>query len=377
MNEMKKIFALLLSGLFYFTVAAQTEGTIIKIIAGKVINEMTNEPVSYTNVGLENTLIGTASNAEGYFQLKIPKEMVDRNIYFSAVGFKNDTFPVSQLFGREYSVIKLSPKSYDIENIDVAGQSRVLQRILRMANENTPYNFIGGPFNLVCDLKSTKTINDTVNLVQNADVLIYDKTGYSSPSKLDAYRWRNYSVNKQESTAPDYSFAGSITHLDDLLELDLVRTASSVLDPAILSRFDLKIKTETEVDGSPVWIIAFKEPTPTLGGSCDFYATLYEGEIVIAKDDYSVKKITGKARAPIGNRQGKSLAVGTPGKNHYKNIAYDFTVSYSNLKPDYFLLNRTYETGGDKVSEQLNLVVKQVQTTNLTDVSNRDYFPAE
>ena len=158
---MKKIFSLLVSGLICLTAAAQTESTIVEIVAGKVLNEMTNEPVSYTNIGLENTLIGTASNAEGNFQLKIPKEMVDRNIYFSAVGFKNDTFPVSQLFNKEYSVVKLSPKSYDIENIDIAGQSRVLQRILRMANENTPYNFIGGPFNFICSFKTTKTINDS------------------------------------------------------------------------------------------------------------------------------------------------------------------------------------------------------------------------
>ena len=129
---------------------------------------------------------------------------------------------------------------------------------------------------------------------------------------------------KQEPTPSGYSFSGSITHLDDILELDLVRTASSVLDPAILNRFDLKIKEETEVDGSPVWIISFKEPKPTLSGSCDFYATLYEGEITIAKDDYSVKKITGKARAPISNRQGKSLAVGTPGKNQFKECSVRF-----------------------------------------------------
>ena len=84
-----------------FTVSAQTEAGIVQTIKGKVINKATNEAVSYTNIGIENTFYGTASDEQGNFQLKIPQEMATGEIYFSAIGYKNEKFPVASLFGRE------------------------------------------------------------------------------------------------------------------------------------------------------------------------------------------------------------------------------------------------------------------------------------
>ena len=374
---MRFITIILIAVIFSLRTIAQEGSTIFEIVTGQVINEATSEPVSYTNIGLENTLIGTASNAEGNFQLKVPKDMVDRNIYFSAVGFKNDTFPVSQLFGMQHAIIKMKPISYDIENVDIEAQSRVMQRILSMASENTPYNFIAGPFNLVCNYENKKTVDDTLQTTDNIEVLIYDKTGYSNPSKLDAYRWRNYSIDKENLSAADFSFAGGSTNLDDLLELDLVRTSSSVLDPEILDRFDLKLNGESKIDGEDAWLIAFKEKKPTLSGSQDFYATSYAGEITILKDDYSVYKITGKVKSTVNNRQGKSLAVSKLSNQHYMNVEYDFAISYNNLKPDNILLNRTYKTGGHKVSEQSSLQIKKVQVKDITTIKDREYYSGD
>lgn len=372
---MKQLLIILVLAGFCLTGFAQS--TITEIISGKVIDQVTNEPISYTNIGLENTLIGAASNAEGDFKLGIPKDMIDRNIYFSALGFKNDTFPVSQLFGQEFSIIKLEPRSYDIENVDVAEKSMVFNRILRMASENTPYNFIGGPVNFMAQYTNNKTIDDTISSQQNIDVVIFDKTGYSKPSKLNAYRERNYSLNKEKQTSSDFTFATGTTNLDDMLKLDLVRTSSSVLDSEILERFELSLKDEPVIDGDEAWVIAFSEVNPSLAGSGDYYASFYEGEITIGKDDYAVKKITGKVLSPKNNRQGKSLAIGNSNSDYMEDVEYNFTVTYSNLKPDQIVLNRSYNQNGKKVNEQSSLKINKVQTTDLTELEKREYFTGE
>jgi len=364
-------------GLFCLNGIAQNKNSTSKVVKGKVINEITNEPISYTNIGLENTLIGTASNPEGQFRLGIPKSMEDRNIYFSALGFKNDTLPVSQLFTREYSIIKLKPQSYDIENVDVAVRSKVLERVLRMASENVPYNFIAGPVNFVATYSNNKTVDLLTKTEESFGVLIYDKTGYSNPSKLDAYNWRNYNLGKTSQKENDFTFSTGKTNIDELLELDLVRTASSVLDPEILDRFELSLKSEPTVSGKPAWVISFREPTPSLAGSGDFYANLYEGEITILKNDYTVQKITGKVRAPKNNQLGKSLAIGPSATGFFTDVDYDFTVTYSNLKPDAIVLNRNYELNGKKVEEVSRLDIEKVQTTGLTELESREYFTGE
>jgi len=374
---MKKIIIHFILIVSVWAVNAQEGGKVVQTIKGKVINEATNEPVSYTNIGLEDTYYGTASDENGNFELKIPEEMISKNIFFSAVGFKNTQFPVSSLFDKEFYVIKLQPQSYDIGKIDVAAQSKVLIRILRMAAEDTPYNFIGGPFNLICTYENKFTMDDSVQVIQNATVTVFDKNGYIKPSQLDAYQSLKYSLKETEKTVADYRFSTGTNNLDDLFGLDWVRTSSSVMNPGLLDNFQLKLEGEPEINGSPCWVISFKQSKPTLAGSGDFYATLFEGKITIEKDDYSVKKIEGKVHSAKNNRQGRDLAIGTSNTHFQKNVSYDFTVNYSNLKPDYILLNKTYTSEGKKVKEQSKLVVNKVQTTNLVEIDNREYFMGE
>ncbi|MEE4286754.1 MAG: carboxypeptidase-like regulatory domain-containing protein [Mariniphaga sp.] len=368
---MNRYILIFLSLVLYFPAWAQTNTRVAQNIKGKVINQITNEAVAYTNIGIEGTFYGTASDAEGNFELKIPEEMVSRKIYFSALSFKNDTFPVSSLFEREFNIIKLEPQSYDIENVDIAAQSRVLLRILRMASENTPYNFLGGPFNLVCTFENHKTIDDTIHFSETAKVTIFDRNGYRQPSKADAFKMRTYEMNKQN---PDYSFATGTTNFDELLGLDWVRSATSVLNPAIVNQFDLALENETELNGNPAWVISFSQKEPTLAGSQDFHATFFEGKITISKNDYSVKKIIGSANSEKHNRQGKSLAVGNFNTNFYEDVTYDFEITYAKLVPQKIELNKKYTFIGQKIEESSLLTIEQVQTTNVKEIPARDYF---
>lgn len=350
---------------------AQTETRVAKVIKGKIINEATNEPVAYTNVGIEDTFHGTASDEEGNFQLKIPEEMVSRQILFSSVGYQGMKLPVANLFDKEFNIIKLVPQTYDIEDIDVEGRSLVLERILRMASENTPYNFMAGPFNLVCSLSKEMTTDDTLRVNTSAEVLIYDKTGYRAPSKTDAYAMRTYEIKKDE---PDYSFASSLLNLDELIELDWVRNASSVLNPAIFNQFELELTGEPVIDGNQAWEISFRQKNPTLVASRDFHATAFEGKITILKDDYSVQRIEGNVKSKMHNRQGKSLAVSGNNNNFYEDVTYDFTVTYSQMKPDMFSMNKSYQYKGSTIAENTQLKVNSVQIENVVEIARRNYF---
>lgn len=354
---------------------AQSSSKVAETIKGKVVNEATNEPVSYTNIGLEGTLYGTASNSNGDFELKIPEDMVSKNIYFSAVGFVSKTFPVKELFQKEFNIVKIEPQTYDIDKIDVARQSMVLVRILRMASENIPYNFISGPYNLIAEYTNAVTI-DTNLVKQIAEVIIYDKTGYAAPSKTDAYRSVNYKL-KKKAWESDYRFSTGKTNLDEMLGFDWVRSASSVLSPGILAGFQLKLESEPEVKGKKCWVISFKQEKPTLTGSGDFYATHFCGEITIAQEDYSVLKVEGNIRSPKNSKQGRSLAIGQVAKNYLEDVKTVFSIDYENLKPNEIELYKTYRNAGKDISENSVLKITKVLATGLTALENRDYFTGE
>lgn len=354
---------------------AQQTGKVINTIKGKVINASTNAPISYTNIGLVGTLHGTASDSAGNFELKIPRDLALKDIYFSAVGFKNRQFPVKSLFEKEFNVIKIKPQSYGIEDVDIAAQNMVLIHILRMASENIPYNFIQGPYNLAGVYSNEKNVNDSTTM-QNAEVLIYDQTGYSNPSKKDAFQSLKYSIKTEESDN-GYRFSTGTTNLDEILELDWVRSASSVLNPALTSGFSLKLKDEPTIVGKDYWVISFKQTQPTLAGSGDFYATSFKGEITINKEDYSVLNINGKVESLKNNRQGKVLAIGKSNGNYYENISYDFSVQYKEQMPEKMEINKTYTFKGDKILEHSVLKITNARANNLTELDSREYFTGE
>lgn len=374
-DEMKILSIIVILFIFSLSSMAQQSGKVVKTIKGKVINTTTNAPISYTNIGLVGTLHGTASDSAGNFELKIPQDLASKEIYFSAIGYKNRQFPVKLLFDKEFNVIKIEPQSYGIEDVDIAAQNMVLIRILRMATENIPYNFIQGPYNLVGNYSNNKTVNDST-IKQNAEVLIYDYTGYSKPSKKNAFQSLKYSVKTEESAA-DYSFSTGATNLDELLELDWVRSASSVLNPAITNGFSLKLEDEPTINGKDYWVISFKQTQPTLAGSGDFYATSFHGKITINKEDYSVLNINGKTESSKNNRQGKVLAVGNSNSNYLENVSYDFSVQYKEQMPVKMELNKTYNYKGDKIEEHSVLEINSARANNLTELDSRQYFMGE
>ncbi len=77
-------------------------------IQGKIVDEK-GEPVPYVNIGIENTYIGTISEMNGGFELKIPEKFITEVIRFSSIGYKKILIPIK---GFEYAQITFLPFQY-------------------------------------------------------------------------------------------------------------------------------------------------------------------------------------------------------------------------------------------------------------------------
>ncbi|NQU84935.1 MAG: carboxypeptidase-like regulatory domain-containing protein [Mariniphaga sp.] len=371
---MRKITFTILSILTGILLNAQ-ESNVIQVINGKVIDE-TNSPVSYTNIGLEGTYYGTASDAEGNFELKVPAELADRQIFFSAVGYKNRTFPLSDFFEKEFKLIRLESQSYDIENIDINAQSMVLYRILRTATENIPRNFANGPFNMGCTYEFEK-IKEDENFSLKAQARIYDRTGYGILSVENAYKERKYSFSNVEKNYGSYLLSEGLTNLDEILELDLARSVATILNPVILSQFVLNQEDDTKLNGTDVWVIGFNLAEPGLKGSGDYYASRFEGKIYINKNNYEIKKIEGWIRSEKQSRAGRGLAIGVNSDNYLENVVYDFTTSYNTEGLEFISLHKNYKQNGIQINESSRLVVLDINSSSVIPISSRDYYIGE
>ena len=80
-------------------------------ISGVVIDKESNQPIPFSNIWVENELIGTTSDYNGTF--KFNDSLVNRTLIVSAIGYETQKFLLSNDLNR----ILLEPKSYQIEEI--------------------------------------------------------------------------------------------------------------------------------------------------------------------------------------------------------------------------------------------------------------------
>lgn len=119
---MKKIFTY--SFVLFLVAFAQTANAQNKTICGKTIDASTNQPLPFVNVWIENTVIGTTSDADGKFCLNIDD-------------IKKDTIVISfSSLAHQKQTQKINPKSNVTLTILMRPATTTLSEVVVTANKN-------------------------------------------------------------------------------------------------------------------------------------------------------------------------------------------------------------------------------------------------
>jgi hypothetical protein len=344
-------------------------------LKGRIVDAATQQGIGYTNIGVEGTFYGTASDADGFFELKIPEEFFVEKLFVSAVGYQNVTLLLNDLLKSEFVRVPLLEQTYRIEGVDVEAQSRVLFRIIRTAAQRVPQNYHAGPVEMKFYYQEDKQMNDTSSLTREAIVELYDKTGYSSPSIVDAYQNRHYRFTQVRKNFDSRLFSAGQTGFDELLEMDLVRLSNMLLNEELLNDYDLKLEGISPYDGDSVWIISYKTSKPDLAHCGDYYATQMEGKIYILKNNYAVIRNECIIGASKNNSQNRSLF--TDDKEQQQ-VSYHFTSIYKNkdgrYAVNYLDCDKTYTNSqGEKITFRRKADVLELKRQP-AEISGRNYF---
>jgi len=107
------------------------------VIRGRVIDSETNEPVPYTNIGFQHSLIGTISENDGSFYLTTTK--ATDTLLVSSVGYELERLPVKK--GTEqYFDVKLIPAFITLEAVIVTPGENPAFKIMRAINDHKKQN---------------------------------------------------------------------------------------------------------------------------------------------------------------------------------------------------------------------------------------------
>ena len=88
------------------------------VARGVVLDKVTNKPIPYVNISILESTVGTSSNDDGSYTLKIKEEDLDKNIHLSSLGYKDTTLTVTTF--AKLKTIFLNPLAEELDEVVIS-----------------------------------------------------------------------------------------------------------------------------------------------------------------------------------------------------------------------------------------------------------------
>lgn len=352
---MLRLFLLLLS-FSSMQLIAQTN------ISGVVVNMDTKELLPYTNIALEGTSIGTITNEDGYFKLKLNKPR-KRNLVIGFIGFETKVFAPKAIIP---DTIFLNPTTHLLNEVKVVADGKVLN-ILTKAFQNIEKNYPQQPTKLTGYYR--ELLKDTADYCLNLSegMLDFVKSKYNNANKRDLGQIK---INK----ARTYFFP----QIDTISKLafiathfvagngDFVKGRSKFINPKFFNHYKYNL-TRILLDGEKeIYEIYFSTENGKLKGHA-------EGRLLVDGETYAY--IGGDIRLNergIKNRNAKRL----PGTG-YKSLAISYKTRFQKINDKWHLKYVTFEGSGFDKSTNNKLLFADDFVVNKVMVEDVKPIPLE
>ncbi len=260
----------------WHTVLNYQDSTEYQSFQGKVIEIKTGKPIIFASIFLTGTNIGTVSNSEGEFLIKIPMFLENKIIGFSSIGYKNLEIPVNQL-NPEGNLVELEPNPILIEEVTIVNQDA--RDLLNMALQSIPDNYSANPVMLTSFYR--ETIKQNRNFVSVSEAVLDGyKSSYTNAGDMDRvkiFKGRNSQDVKKMDTVLFKLQGGPQT----MFLLDVVKNPGELFEDEIMDYYIYQMGGIINIDDRQAYVITFEQT--------DYVdIPLYAGKIYVGVNDYAI-----------------------------------------------------------------------------------------
>jgi hypothetical protein len=221
-------------------------------VNGLVLDQSEQKPIAYCNVSFKGLTIGTMTNMEGRFSLKIPRKLQTDTLVFSSLGYEMLHLPV-QHFSDTSRTIQLQNISYKIKTVDVYNYKPEL--IFEKFEENLDKNYEREDVLLTAFYRELTKENESYTNISEAVVNIL-KAPYNRNGK-DAVRLVKGRKAADAKPVSDIRFTlmGGPYYIT---KLDVVKNNESFLNAEFRKFYSYKFDRVTLINNRPAAIVQFK-----------------------------------------------------------------------------------------------------------------------
>lgn len=266
----------------FFPVQPKESAAIVsayKTIRGSVIDTKKGEPIPYCNIGIFGKAMGTMSNVNGDFVVKIPEEYISDTLIFSCMGYEAQYLPVLG-FDDGYEQITLKKKTYRLKSIDVVKYDPNL--VLSLIRKNMGKNYDNDYSLFTTFYREMVQENEAYTDVSEA-VLQVMKAPYSNDFKKDHVKFlkgRKGTVGESNSDIK-FKLKGGPYYIT---KIDIVKNRESFINPEFRHLYTYDFDGITLIDDRQAAIITF-EPIANLRD------ILFKGKIYVDVETWAISRI--------------------------------------------------------------------------------------
>ena len=258
---------------------------------GVILEEGTNKPIPFVNIWITYTPLGTSTNADGGFEIKIPQRMVDEThtLSISSIGYQSRKIKVTTLLQANPVTIRLKSNITSLSGVVVLSErmkkknANRARKLVQEALRKIPKNYPKQPYGLNTFYRHYCSENDNYVRLIEAAVDIYSPKNDFEPREVPderiAFRIR------QLRRSFDFTENARIFHpaisLNYLWTNDLTGFTYHNPMAQALSNYEFQIIDTTNLNDQKVYVVNFSDQrTGNLRPQ-----TWYKGTLYILKND--------------------------------------------------------------------------------------------
>lgn len=237
-------------------------------ISGVVKDKQNKKRLEYVNISIPGCNVGTVTNADGEFSIKVEEKYQPKAIEVSHIGYINSQISINN-GNRSELTVWLTPHINLLNEIVVQAENprSIVTEALRKVPENysRQNNMLTGFYREIAQ-KGRRYIN-----ISEAIIDVY-KTPYNKTADYDRVqisKGRRLLSQKEGDTLAVKLLGGPMLSV----YMDVVKNPDCLFDLESLNDYDFHMEESTSIDNRSQWVISFRPrvelPYPL------FYGTLY------------------------------------------------------------------------------------------------------
>jgi hypothetical protein len=244
-------------------------------LKGKIIENKKEKPIPYASVSIFKKPVGTISNNDGDFLLKIHPNNILDTIIVSCMGFEQILLPAYKILDED--VLEMNPISIRIKEVKVSATTP--EQLLKNIRANFKTNYSNNTELLTAFYRETIK-QDQQYISASEAVLEILKSPYLNTFRNDLVRLLKGRRSPDTKPFQWFNFklqGGPFT----ITQLDVVKTMESFIDEKYENLYSYSISKVIWYNNNPVYVLTFKPVSNLVFPS-------FDGEMYVHRETFAI-----------------------------------------------------------------------------------------